>query len=140
MAGATGQTGKRIVNELLNQGYEVRAGVRDVTKAQDILPKNDNLELVSSRPKYPRLISRLQYASIMSKLSCSLDSLYLFRSSSISINQRFDIVKVLADVTQGADTLSKAIAGSNAVIVATGFRPSIDLTASWKVYFITLSV
>lgn len=47
VAGATGQTGKRIVNELLTKGYEVRAGVRDVAKAKDALPKNDHLELVS---------------------------------------------------------------------------------------------
>lgn len=85
VAGATGQTGQRIVSELLAQGYVVRAGVRDEAKAKDILPKSDKLEFVK------------------------------------------------ADVTQGAELLSKAIAGSNAVIVATGFRPSIDITASWKV-------
>jgi nucleoside-diphosphate-sugar epimerase len=67
------------------QGYEVRAGVRDIEKAKETLPKSDNLELV------------------------------------------------LADVTGGADLLGRAIAGSNAVIVATGFRPSFDITASWKV-------
>ncbi|KAG0577830.1 hypothetical protein KC19_5G184900 [Ceratodon purpureus] len=85
VAGATGQTGKRIVKELLMEGYEVRAGVRDIAKAKDALPKDDNLELV------------------------------------------------LADVTGGPDLLARAIAGSSAVIVATGFRPSFDLTASWKV-------
>lgn len=42
-------------------------------------------------------------------------------------------MQVLADVTQSVDLLAKAIAGSDAVIVATGFRPSFDLTASWKV-------
>lgn len=42
-------------------------------------------------------------------------------------------VQVLADVTQSVDLLAKAIAGSDAVIVATGFRPSFDITASWKV-------
>ena len=47
VAGATGQTGKRMVKELLKQGYEVRAGVRDIAKAKDALPKDDNLELVS---------------------------------------------------------------------------------------------
>jgi uncharacterized protein YbjT (DUF2867 family) len=85
VAGATGQTGKRIVKELLMQGYEVRAGVRDIAKAKEILPKNKDLDFV------------------------------------------------LADVTGGPDLLARAIAGSYAVIVATGFRPSFDLTASWKV-------
>jgi hypothetical protein len=45
-----------------------------------------------------------------------------------------ECVQILADVTGGPDLLARAIAGSNAVIVATGFRPSFDLTASWKVY------
>jgi len=67
------------------QGYEVRAGVRDIAKAKEILPKNKDLDFV------------------------------------------------LADVTGGPDLLARAIAGSYAVIVATGFRPSFDLTASWKV-------
>lgn len=49
-------------------------------------------------------------------------------------------MQVKADVTQGAELLSKAIAGSNAVIVATGFRPSIDITAPWKVHAITSSI
>lgn len=44
-------------------------------------------------------------------------------------------VQVLADVTGGPDLLARAIAGSYAVIVATGFRPSFDLTASWKVWW-----
>ncbi|CAM6026908.1 unnamed protein product [Sphagnum balticum] len=40
---------------------------------------------------------------------------------------------VLADVTQSVELLAKAIGGVDAVIVATGFRPSFDLLASWKV-------
>lgn len=44
-----------------------------------------------------------------------------------------ECVKVLADVTQSVELLAKAIGGVDAVIVATGFRPSFDLLASWKV-------
>jgi lysine/ornithine N-monooxygenase len=47
VAGATGQTGKQIVKELVLQGYEVRAGVRGIAKAQEALPKDENLEFVS---------------------------------------------------------------------------------------------
>ncbi|CAK9189359.1 unnamed protein product [Sphagnum troendelagicum] len=43
-----------------------------------------------------------------------------------------ECVKVLADVTQSVELLVKAIGGVDAVIVATGFRPSFDLLASWK--------
>ena len=47
VAGATGQTGRRIVKELLGQGFEVRAGVRDIEKAKQSIPSSDNLEFVS---------------------------------------------------------------------------------------------
>jgi len=38
VAGATGQTGRRIVQELVEKGMEVRALVRDEAKAKEILP------------------------------------------------------------------------------------------------------
>lgn len=36
MAGATGQTGRRVVEQLRRKGINVRAGVRDVKKAQSL--------------------------------------------------------------------------------------------------------
>lgn len=47
VAGASGNTGRRIVKELLSQGYKVRAGVRDIGAASNILPSNPNVDLVS---------------------------------------------------------------------------------------------
>lgn len=44
VAGATGQTGSRIVNELVNREFSVRALVRNQEKAKQILPSN--IELV----------------------------------------------------------------------------------------------
>ena len=44
VAGATGQTGRRIVGQLLEQGQTVRALVRDRQKAEEILP--DGVEVV----------------------------------------------------------------------------------------------
>jgi uncharacterized protein YbjT (DUF2867 family) len=44
VAGATGQTGRRIVQELVNRGVPVRALVRDLETARAILP--DAVELV----------------------------------------------------------------------------------------------
>ncbi len=38
VAGATGETGRRIVTQLLDRGIEVRAFVRDVEKARSIFP------------------------------------------------------------------------------------------------------
>ena len=35
MAGATGRLGSRVVRELLNAGFKVRAGARNVEKAQE---------------------------------------------------------------------------------------------------------
>lgn len=48
VAGATGSTGKRIVEQLLAKGFEVKAGVRDVDKAKTALSKdNPSLQIVS---------------------------------------------------------------------------------------------
>lgn len=47
VAGATGQTGRRIVEQLLNQGIAVKALVRDLDKARALLPaSSDQLEIV----------------------------------------------------------------------------------------------
>ncbi|XP_059289199.1 uncharacterized protein At2g34460, chloroplastic-like isoform X2 [Lycium ferocissimum] len=43
VAGATGNTGKRIVEQLLAKGFAVKAGVRDVDKAKSILPEANPL-------------------------------------------------------------------------------------------------
>ncbi|KAL2244686.1 uncharacterized protein At2g34460, chloroplastic [Sesamum indicum] len=87
VAGATGSTGKRIVEQLLAKGFAVKAGVRDLDKAKSIFPgSNPDLEIVK------------------------------------------------ADVTEGPTKLAEAISNdSEAVICATGFRPSWDLLAPWKV-------
>lgn len=48
VAGATGSTGKRIVEQLLAKGYAVKAGVRDLEKAKTSLPTNNPaLQIVS---------------------------------------------------------------------------------------------
>ncbi|GFP95329.1 uncharacterized protein at2g34460 chloroplastic [Phtheirospermum japonicum] len=87
IAGATGSTGKRIVDQLLAKGFAVKAGVRDVDRAKLTFPAN---------------------------------------------NTHLQIVK--ADVTEGSTKLADAISNdSDAVICATGFRPSWDLLAPWKV-------
>lgn len=85
VAGATGNTGKRIVTQLLSKGFNVRAGVRDVDSAKNNFPTDTNIQFVK------------------------------------------------ADVTEGAAKLSEAIGDANAVICATGFRPSLDFLAPWKV-------
>lgn len=85
VAGATGKTGKRIVTQLLERGFKVRAGVLDVERANTSLPTHQSLHIVK------------------------------------------------ADVTEGAAKLSDAIGDCEAVICATGFRPSLDFLAPWKV-------
>jgi len=47
VAGATGSTGKRIVEQLLAKGFAVKAGVRDVDKAKTTLSSaNPSLQIV----------------------------------------------------------------------------------------------
>lgn len=48
VAGASGNTGKRIVKELVARGFKVRAGVRDLASATKILPADGNVELVQA--------------------------------------------------------------------------------------------
>ena len=48
VAGATGSTGKRIVEQLLAKGFTVKAGVRDLDKARTTLSSNNpSLQIVS---------------------------------------------------------------------------------------------
>ncbi|CAI9087946.1 OLC1v1022154C1 [Oldenlandia corymbosa var. corymbosa] len=87
VAGATGKTGKRIVEQLLAKGFAVKAGVRNIDKAKQTF-SGDNPDL--------------QF--------------------------------VKADVTEGSTKLADAIGDdSDAVICSTGFQPSWDLLAPWKV-------
>ncbi|KAH0449862.1 hypothetical protein IEQ34_020554 [Dendrobium chrysotoxum] len=85
VAGSTGKTGKRIVEQLLSKSYGVRAGARDVEKATSSLPQHPNLQIVR------------------------------------------------ADVTEGSEKLAEAIGDAEAVVCATGFQPSFDVFAPWKV-------
>lgn len=55
VAGATGQTGQLIVSELLANGYEVRALVRDTSKARKVL--GDKVELVQGDVKDPATLT-----------------------------------------------------------------------------------
>ncbi|MEO8223644.1 MAG: NAD(P)H-binding protein [Gammaproteobacteria bacterium] len=55
VAGATGQTGKQIVSELLANGYAVRALVRDTTKARQML--GDKVEIVQGNIKDPATLT-----------------------------------------------------------------------------------
>lgn len=48
VAGATGQTGKRIVEQLLSRGFAVKAGVRDVDKAKTSFRQDPSLHFVIS--------------------------------------------------------------------------------------------
>ncbi len=55
VAGATGQTGQLVVSELLASGYEVRALVRDSSKARKVL--GDKVELVQGNVKDPATLA-----------------------------------------------------------------------------------
>ncbi|KAJ4980451.1 hypothetical protein NE237_031288 [Protea cynaroides] len=48
VAGATGNTGKRIVDQLLLKGFAVKAGVLDIEKAKTSLSNNPDLQIVKA--------------------------------------------------------------------------------------------
>lgn len=56
VAGASGSTGKKIVEQLLARGFAVKAGVRDVSKAKTTLsPANPALQIVSLSIEFFRI-------------------------------------------------------------------------------------
>ncbi len=55
VAGSTGETGRRIVEELIKRDIPVRTFVRDITKAQEILPPS--VEIVPGDVLKPETIS-----------------------------------------------------------------------------------
>ncbi|XP_010540561.1 PREDICTED: uncharacterized protein At2g34460, chloroplastic isoform X3 [Tarenaya hassleriana] len=48
VAGATGKTGQRIVEQLLSRGFHVKAGVRDVEKAKTSFKDDPSLQIVKA--------------------------------------------------------------------------------------------
>ncbi|RWR96179.1 putative dehydrogenase [Cinnamomum micranthum f. kanehirae] len=48
VAGATGKTGRRIVDKLLSKGFGVRAGVIDLEKAKTSLPTDSDVQIVKA--------------------------------------------------------------------------------------------
>ncbi|MBW4632215.1 MAG: CIA30 family protein [Iphinoe sp. HA4291-MV1] len=69
VAGATGGVGKRVVRRLLEQGYKVRALVRDIDKAQSIL--TDDVELVVADITKPETLTALVMANIQAVICCT---------------------------------------------------------------------
>ncbi|KAJ0962643.1 hypothetical protein J5N97_027765 [Dioscorea zingiberensis] len=48
VAGSTGRTGKKIVEQLLAKGFAVRAGALDLEKARSSLPQDSSLDIVKA--------------------------------------------------------------------------------------------
>jgi uncharacterized protein YbjT (DUF2867 family) len=69
VAGATGGVGKRVVRRLLEQGYQVRALVRDIDKARSIL--GHDVELVSADITKPETLTPLVMAQIQAVICCT---------------------------------------------------------------------
>ncbi|XP_047262689.1 uncharacterized protein At2g34460, chloroplastic isoform X2 [Capsicum annuum] len=128
VAGATGNTGKRIVEQLLAYGFAVKAGVRDVNKAKSILPEGNPLLQIEND------LLNLCVHMEAEKLGTQIILFLFCLSGRISsyVFQKKLLVK--ADVTEGSAKLADAIGDdSDAVICATGFQPSWNLLAPWKV-------
>lgn len=79
VAGATGSTGRRIVEQLLANGFAVKAGVRDLDKANTSLSRGNNpaLQIVSFSPF---LGARNSHFLMSNGVLSILDFLFLFVS------------------------------------------------------------
>lgn len=69
VAGATGGLGKRVVRRLLEQGYKVRALVRDIDKARSIL--GHDVELVVADITKPETLTSQVMANIQAVICCT---------------------------------------------------------------------
>jgi uncharacterized protein YbjT (DUF2867 family) len=69
VAGATGGVGQRVVKRLLEQGYKVRALVRDIEKAR--LNLSDKIELVVADITKPETLTPLVMANIQAVICCT---------------------------------------------------------------------
>ncbi len=69
VAGATGGVGKRVVKNLLEQNYRVRALVRDATKAQDML--GDRVELFAADITIPETLKPEMMQGVSAVICCT---------------------------------------------------------------------
>jgi uncharacterized protein YbjT (DUF2867 family) len=69
VAGATGGVGKRVVQRLLEQGYKVRALVRNIDKARSIL--GNNVDLVVADITKPETLNSVVMANIQAVICCT---------------------------------------------------------------------
>ncbi|AUS99178.1 NADH:ubiquinone oxidoreductase [Nostoc sp. CENA543] len=69
VAGATGGVGKRVVKQLLAQGYKVRALVRDIDRARAIL--GNDVDLVTADITKPETLTPLVMANIQAVICCT---------------------------------------------------------------------
>ena len=69
VAGATGGVGKRVVQNLLEQNYRVRALVRDVTRAKDIL--GDKVELFEGDITIPETLKPIMMQEVSAVICCT---------------------------------------------------------------------
>jgi uncharacterized protein YbjT (DUF2867 family) len=69
VAGATGGVGKRVVRRLVEQGYKVRALVRDIEKARSIL--GNNIDLVIADITKPETLTSVVMANIQAVVCCT---------------------------------------------------------------------
>ncbi len=121
-AGATGNTGVRVVQQLHAKGYKVRAGIRDVAKAQklglDQLPGACGWEGGCTAGIWAMLHVTRTGAS-----SAARDE---WRKEGVALACSWvggaGVTLVQADVTKGVARLKEAIGDAQAVVCATGAR------------------
>ncbi|MBE9033892.1 CIA30 family protein [aff. Roholtiella sp. LEGE 12411] len=69
VAGATGGVGKRVVRRSLEQGYKVRAIVRDINKARSII--SDDVDLVVADITKPETLNSIVMTDVQAVICCT---------------------------------------------------------------------
>lgn len=114
VAGATGETGRRVVEQLRAAGVTTVAGVRSIDKAK------------ARSLRRPEEIRRSYASSLAKVLPHQIPTSTIRRPQKLGLDSK-GATLVKADVTAGADALAAAIGDADAVVCCIGFAPSFNL-------------
>jgi uncharacterized protein YbjT (DUF2867 family) len=143
VAGATGGVGKRVVRQLLAQGYKVRSLVRDIDKARDIL--GENSDLVVGDITKPETLNSLVMSNLQAIICCTAVRVQPVEGDTLNREKYYQGVKfyqpeIVGDTPetveyQGVKNLveaaSKYLPQTGEKLIFDFTNPSEDLRTTW---------
>ena len=133
VAGATGGVGKRVVQKLVAQGYNVRCLVRDIEKAKPIL--GDDINLVVGDITKPETLTNLVMANIQAVICCTAVRVQPVEGDTpdrAKYNQgvKFYLPEIVGDTPENVEYqgVKNLVTAATKYLVAMGEKPIFDFT------------